>query len=139
MFIFFIAASEPDGKYTLPRVIPLTLKNRARPLVSILTFSGVKTFLTKFQAILMSGSKKRSSKLRSSLLIGHVRHRRISPVKHRLNYPLFMPCLDLDEVEQVEKSVWGFLANMAISIWWEKSCFVSTFILKLFKFICIPF
>ncbi|WP_194435318.1 DUF1365 domain-containing protein [Vibrio fluminensis] len=45
--------------------------------------------------------------MNSSLLVGSVRHRRFSPVKHSLNYPLFMPCLDLDELDTVFKQVWG--------------------------------
>ena len=49
-----------------------------------------------------------------SLLIGSVRHRRLSPVKHELSYPLFMPCLDLDKIEELEKSVWCFGRR-----WWH--------------------
>lgn len=52
--------------------------------------------------------------LNSSLLIGHVRHRRLSPIEHRLNYPMFMPCLDLDELDQLERSVWCFGQR-----WWH--------------------
>ncbi len=33
---------------------------------------------------------------------------------HRLVYPLFMPCLDLDHIDDVEKSVWGFGKK-----WWH--------------------
>ncbi len=52
--------------------------------------------------------------MNSSLLVGNVRHRRFSPVAHSLNYPLFMPCLDLDELEQVFDRVWG-MGNR----WWH--------------------
>lgn len=50
----------------------------------------------------------------SAILVGQVRHRRFKPIDHALNYPLFMPCLDLDELEQLEKSVWGFGQR-----WWH--------------------
>lgn len=52
--------------------------------------------------------------MNSALLVGMVRHRRFTPVKHSLSYPLFMPCLDLDEIPQLEKSVWGFGSS-----WWH--------------------
>ena len=50
----------------------------------------------------------------SHLLVGEVRHRRFTPVEHALNYPLFMPCLDLDELDDLEKSVRGFGKR-----WWH--------------------
>lgn len=50
----------------------------------------------------------------SHLLVGEVRHRRFTPVEHVLNYPLFMPCLDLDELDYLEKSVRGFGKR-----WWH--------------------
>lgn len=52
--------------------------------------------------------------MNSSLLVGMVRHKRSSPVIHELNYPLFMPCLDLDELDQVFTQVWGMGAG-----WWH--------------------
>ncbi|WP_260258747.1 DUF1365 domain-containing protein [Vibrio intestinalis] len=51
---------------------------------------------------------------RSALLVGGVRHRRFSPVAHSLNYPLFMPCLDLDHLPQVFGQVWGMGEK-----WWH--------------------
>ncbi|UAB69296.1 DUF1365 domain-containing protein [Vibrio sp. SCSIO 43132] len=44
----------------------------------------------------------------SCMLEGEVTHRRFSPVKHSLRYPLFMPCLDLDEVEHLKEKLIGF-------------------------------
>ncbi|MDW1631233.1 DUF1365 family protein, partial [Vibrio sp. Y176] len=44
----------------------------------------------------------------SQLFIGTVRHRRFTPVKHELNYSMFMPAIDLDEIGVLEKKVWGF-------------------------------
>jgi DUF1365 family protein len=41
-------------------------------------------------------------------MIGHVRHRRFSPVTHRLNYPIFMPLINLDELEQLAEQVFWF-------------------------------
>lgn len=51
---------------------------------------------------------------RSHLLVGNVRHRRFTPVEHALNYHLFMPCLDLDEIEALQSKVWGFGQK-----WWH--------------------
>lgn len=47
------------------------------------------------------------SQLNSHLFIGTVRHRRFSPVKHSLNYTLFSPCIDLDELAKVQERIWG--------------------------------
>lgn len=55
-----------------------------------------------------------SDVLGSYLMVGDVRHRRFTPVEHALNYPLFMPCLDLDELGLLEKNVWGFGSR-----WWH--------------------
>lgn len=46
--------------------------------------------------------------MQSRLMVGTVRHRRFTPVEHALNYPLFMACIDLDELPQLTKNVWGF-------------------------------
>ncbi|NVD06370.1 DUF1365 domain-containing protein [Vibrio sp. JPW-9-11-11] len=45
---------------------------------------------------------------RSRLLVGSVRHRRFTPVVHALDYGLFMPMIDLDELESLQQQVWGF-------------------------------
>ncbi|MBF4254937.1 DUF1365 family protein [Vibrio anguillarum] len=50
----------------------------------------------------------------SCLMVGMVRHRRFTPIEHALNYPLFMPCIDLDELDQLSDSVWGFGEK-----WWH--------------------
>lgn len=50
----------------------------------------------------------------SCLYVGDVRHRRFTPVQHALNYRLFMPCLDLDELELLQSKVWGFGTR-----WWH--------------------
>lgn len=55
----------------------------------------------------MSGSN-------SCLMAGNVRHRRFTPVTHALNYQLFMPCIDLDEIASLEKSVFCFGRK-----WWH--------------------
>ncbi|WP_028022568.1 DUF1365 domain-containing protein [Enterovibrio calviensis] len=44
----------------------------------------------------------------SGLYVGSVRHRRFTPVEHRFTYPMFMPLIDLDEVESLAKNVRGF-------------------------------
>lgn len=50
----------------------------------------------------------------SALMVGHVRHRRFTPVEHALNYPLFMPNIDLDEWPVLKKRVWGLGER-----WWH--------------------
>lgn len=52
--------------------------------------------------------------MNSSLLVGMVRHKRREPIQHELNYPLFMPCLDLDELDSVFTKVWGIGQR-----WWH--------------------
>ncbi len=46
--------------------------------------------------------------LNSSLCQGVVRHRRYKPISHRFSYSLFMPLLDLDELEGLDKEIWFF-------------------------------
>ncbi|WP_041170321.1 DUF1365 domain-containing protein [Vibrio sp. EJY3] len=55
-----------------------------------------------------------ASGMNSRLFIGNVRHRRFTPVSHELNYSLFMPAIDVDEIDQLEKKVWGFGTR-----WWH--------------------
>lgn len=45
---------------------------------------------------------------RSGIYVGTVRHRRFTPVVHSFEYPLFMPFIDLDEVEELASKVNGF-------------------------------
>lgn len=51
---------------------------------------------------------------RNHLLVGKVRHRRFTPIEHALNYHLFMPCLDLDDLDALQQRVWGFGQR-----WWH--------------------
>ncbi|AKA38303.1 DUF1365 domain-containing protein [Yersinia ruckeri] len=39
--------------------------------------------------------------MNSALYVGHVRHRRFSPVQHSFDYRIFMPLIDLDELMQL--------------------------------------
>jgi DUF1365 family protein len=55
-----------------------------------------------------------SAAQRSHLFVGYVRHRRFTPIEHGLNYHLFMPCLDLDDLDELQNSVWGFGQQ-----WWH--------------------
>jgi DUF1365 family protein len=48
------------------------------------------------------------SEFSSSIMVGRVSHRRFTPQSHQLDYPLFMACINLDEIDQLTKSVWGF-------------------------------
>lgn len=50
----------------------------------------------------------------SQLLLGQVQHRRFSPVKHSLSQSIFMPAIDLDELEILEKEVRFFGQQ-----WWH--------------------
>ena len=50
----------------------------------------------------------------SHLMVGTVRHRRFSPMKHALNSNLFMPCIDLDELDTLSENIWGFGQR-----WWH--------------------
>ena len=55
-----------------------------------------------------------SVQLNSRLFVGHVRHRRFTPIEHRINYALFMPAIDLDELSTLEKKNRGFGQR-----WWH--------------------
>ncbi|MFB9933476.1 DUF1365 domain-containing protein [Photobacterium aphoticum] len=46
--------------------------------------------------------------MNSALYVGTVRHRRFAPMTHEFNYPMFMPFIDLDELDQLERNVFGF-------------------------------
>lgn len=50
----------------------------------------------------------------SALMVGRVRHRRFTPVTHALDYPLFMPCIDLDDWPVLQTRVWGLGER-----WWH--------------------
>ena len=49
--------------------------------------------------------------MKSCVYRGDVRHRRFKPVKHDINYPLFMMYLDLDELPVLLKRHWFFTAG----------------------------
>ncbi|MDO6706970.1 DUF1365 domain-containing protein [Photobacterium sp. 1_MG-2023] len=46
--------------------------------------------------------------LQSGLYVGQVRHRRYSPAQHAFTYPMFMPLIDLDELDALAEMVRGF-------------------------------
>lgn len=50
--------------------------------------------------------------MNSRLFIGNVRHRRFTPVNHELNYSLFMPAIDVDELDALEKKKYGVLVRV---------------------------
>ncbi|UUM29638.1 DUF1365 domain-containing protein [Vibrio japonicus] len=52
--------------------------------------------------------------MQSVLFVGRIRHRRFTPIAHEINYPLFMPCLDLDEIDALQSKVWAFGTR-----WWH--------------------
>jgi cyclopropane-fatty-acyl-phospholipid synthase len=43
--------------------------------------------------------------MKSSIFTGYVQHERLKPVKHRLQYPLYVYCFDLDELEELDRSL----------------------------------
>ncbi|MDR9828137.1 DUF1365 family protein [Vibrio sp. FNV 38] len=55
-----------------------------------------------------------SQSLNSKIYVGNVRHRRFTPVTHHINYQLFMPCIDLDELTQLSQDVMVFGTR-----WWH--------------------
>lgn len=46
--------------------------------------------------------------MKSAVYVGKIRHRRFQPVRHGLNYSLFMMYLDLDELPTLLKKHWYF-------------------------------
>lgn len=50
-------------------------------------------------------------KLRSCLYECKAMHHRLQPKEHRFEYQLFYLALDLDEIDQVARQVWGFSRN----------------------------
>jgi DUF1365 family protein len=52
--------------------------------------------------------------MRSRIYVGDVRHRRFLPIEHHINYTLFMPCIDLDELDALTSSVVAFGQR-----WWH--------------------
>jgi DUF1365 family protein len=53
-------------------------------------------------------------RLKSRLMVGGVGHCRYAPLHHSLYQQLFMPAIDLDEIDQLEQSVWLFGTR-----WWH--------------------
>ncbi len=49
--------------------------------------------------------------MKSAVYRGTIRHRRFEPIKHALNYPLFMMYLDLDELPKLLQKYWFFSAG----------------------------
>jgi len=49
--------------------------------------------------------------MKSCLFIGHVRHTRYQPVEHRLDYPLYVFGIHLDELEALDKNLFLFGYN----------------------------
>ena len=62
----------------------------------------------------LRGERRSMSGSNSCLMVGNIRHRRFTPISHALNYQLFMPCIDLDEIVHLERSVFCFGRN-----WWH--------------------
>lgn len=46
--------------------------------------------------------------MNSAMFVGSVRHRRFVPASHRFSYPMFMPWIDLDELDVLQHQVKGF-------------------------------
>ena len=61
------------------------------------------------------------SEFKSSVYTGWVRHRRYVPVKHELNYPMFMLYVDLDELPELTQRKWFFSQNtFNLASFWRK-------------------
>ncbi len=52
--------------------------------------------------------------LQSRLMLGEVRHRRFAPLQHEFCSSLFMPALDLDEIDTLARTLFGFGTH-----WWH--------------------
>ncbi len=57
--------------------------------------------------------------MRSRIYEGYVEHIRCKPVWHRLNYPLYFYCLDLDELEELDRRIllFGYNRRRPVSIY----------------------
>lgn len=49
--------------------------------------------------------------MRSCIYLGHVEHHRLKPVQHQFRYPLYVYCLDLDELGELDRSLFLFGHN----------------------------
>ena len=49
--------------------------------------------------------------MKSSIYTGHVMHARLEPVKHAFRYPVYFYAIDLDELDSLDRTVWGFGYN----------------------------
>jgi cyclopropane-fatty-acyl-phospholipid synthase len=43
--------------------------------------------------------------MKSCIYTGYVKHERLKPVEHRLQYPLYVYCFDIDELEELDRSL----------------------------------
>ena len=59
----------------------------------------------------LRGSHTAGSELRSCLYECSVMHHRLLPKENRFDYKMFFFCLDLDEIDNVVSSVFGFSRN----------------------------
>jgi len=57
----------------------------------------------------------------SAIYEGSVRHRRLTPVEHSFDYPIFMAYLDLAELPQVLDPLPGWSARRAAPAWFRRS------------------
>ena len=57
--------------------------------------------------------------MRSRIYEGFVEHIRVKPVFHRLRYPLYFYCIDLDELPEMDKKLplFGFNCMRPVSIY----------------------
>lgn len=58
--------------------------------------------------------------MHSCLYMGHVRHRRFTPVEHAFRYPLFQVLLDLSELETVFRGRWFWSTSRAALAWFRR-------------------
>lgn len=60
------------------------------------------------------------SSLQSGLYVGQVRHRRFTPAKHAFSYPMFMPLIELDELDLLCTQVRGFGQRWYHPVRWRR-------------------
>lgn len=63
----------------------------------------------------------------SRLCVGQIRHRRFTPINHNFTYPMFMPLINLDELDELANSVSSFsLKKWSVASFYHKDYMKGT-------------
>lgn len=63
--------------------------------------------------------------MNSGIYVGNIRHRRFSPVRHHFDYPIFMPLIDLDELEELKQKIRGFGTSLLSFARFKRDDYIS--------------